>query len=632
MRKKTGAGASSQGSSAEHVSTQKAFSQGSENYRIMFQGMLLGAFFQAADGRLIDVNPAALEIFGMTREEFLGRNSHSPSWDVLCEDGSRLPADEHPSVVALKTGMPVKNTVAGVFNHKTKAYTWLLVNAMPQFRPGEARPYQVYVTLNDITEPRQAQQEVELFKSLVESSSDAIGMATAEGVHYYQNRAFDDLFGHIGADPSSSLYVDEEVGRTVFQTIMSGDMWSGEVRMYAHDRRLLHIFLRAYANKDASGRIMGLVGIHTDITGRKRDEEALFQSQERYRLLTETSPDAIITADMEGRIAGWNLGAEKIYGFKAREIMGKDIVRVMPESSRAQHGEHLESWAAHDGPPSGFLPREGVGRRKDGTVFPTEAMFSMHAAGKKRFITAFVRDISERKQIEKKLHESEELFRSTFDNAPIGICIFNAGGEFLHANKFCEQCYGRSRKELMLQGPQSFLHPEDRKQTKQVLEAIISSHDKTSLPHALENRYVAEDGHTVYTKQHFQGVFDAEDTLRLVIVLTEDITAAKQLSLMNSAVIKKLKDVYGQLGDFCNMLPEEQKFSSMKSLSDYDLSPMESRIASLIFHGAINKAIAFELRLSENTVKHHITNIYTKFGVKNRLEFCSTIRANHLIL
>ena len=316
---------------------EEASGTGNAQYKTLFEGMLLGAFFQDADGRLLEVNPRALHIFGLSRREFLNRTSHAPDWDVIREDGSSLSAEEHPSMVALKTGIPVKDKLVGVLNHQTNDYRWVIVNAIPQFRTGESTPCRVYVTMHDITERRQLDKDLQLFKESVQNSSDAIGMSTPEGVHYYQNSAFDDLFGDIGPDPSASIYVSKEVGRKIFATIMGGERWLGEVEMYAKDGRVLNILLRAYANKDLSGRIIGLVGIHTDITSRLRAEAAVSQKEARYRALTETAPDAIITANGQGRIVSWNHGAEKIYGFKKKEIIGRDCVLIMPENQRKRH-------------------------------------------------------------------------------------------------------------------------------------------------------------------------------------------------------------------------------------------------------------------------------------------------------
>ena len=125
---------------------------------------------------------------------------------------------------------------------------------------------------NELAEREQIEEMVLLLKDSVENSSDAIGMASPEGKHIYQNKSFTALFGELGGTPPD-LFVDKQVASEMFNVVMAGGQWSGEVRMYAQDNRVVDILLRSYANTDANGRIIGLVGIHTDITEQKRVEE-----------------------------------------------------------------------------------------------------------------------------------------------------------------------------------------------------------------------------------------------------------------------------------------------------------------------------------------------------------------------
>ena len=141
------------------------------------------------------------------------------------------------------------------------------------------------------------QEETRLFMGSMANLSDAVGMSTPEGKHYYQNKAFDELFGPVGENPWESLYVDPSVGREVFRTIMAGGQWTGTVQMYNKDRSILDILLRAYANKDSSGRITALVGSHTDITALKRAEVALEASEREKALILDGIEDIIAYHD-----------------------------------------------------------------------------------------------------------------------------------------------------------------------------------------------------------------------------------------------------------------------------------------------------------------------------------------------
>ena len=121
-----------------------------EKYRMLFENMTQGVFYQMADGSLVDINPAGLEIFGMTRNEFLGRSTFSPEWKMIDEHYNPLMPEQFPSMIAINTGQDV-DTVIGVFNPTIQSYKWLNIIAKPQYIHPEEKPFQSFVTIHDIT-------------------------------------------------------------------------------------------------------------------------------------------------------------------------------------------------------------------------------------------------------------------------------------------------------------------------------------------------------------------------------------------------------------------------------------------------------------------------------------------------
>ena len=138
-----------------------------------------------------------------------------------------------------------------------------------------------------------AGERLKHFRKAVDSSSDAIGMSTPEGRHYYQNEVYNKLFGLNVEEvqgvegPLSTVYANEKVGREVFETIMRGDSWNGEVKMLDKDSHEIDIYLRAYSIKDEKGKVIGLVGVHTDITERKQAEEELAKHRDHLEELVK---------------------------------------------------------------------------------------------------------------------------------------------------------------------------------------------------------------------------------------------------------------------------------------------------------------------------------------------------------
>jgi PAS domain S-box-containing protein len=144
----------------EHKRAEEELRESDRKYQTLFESMAEGAFYQLADGRVVDCNAAVLSMFGLTRRQFLGKTSMDLNWNVIHEDGSEFPGNRHPSMEALQTGKPIRGMVAGVFNPRKKDYVWLSITAIPEFRPGEDRPYQVFVTLHNITHRKRLEEEI----------------------------------------------------------------------------------------------------------------------------------------------------------------------------------------------------------------------------------------------------------------------------------------------------------------------------------------------------------------------------------------------------------------------------------------------------------------------------------------
>jgi PAS domain S-box-containing protein len=153
-----------------------------------------------------------------------------------------------------------------------------------------------------------------------------------------------------------------------------------------------------------------------DITERKQAETLLQASEERFRSLTHSAHDAIVSADSQGRILLWNKGAEEIFGYRADEVVGQPLSVLMPDQYREAHERGLERMLATG--KSRVIGRrlELNGLRKDGTEFPLELSLATWATGEERFYSGIMRDISERKRIEAHLATlNEELRRRAVD-------------------------------------------------------------------------------------------------------------------------------------------------------------------------------------------------------------------------
>ena len=134
-------------------------------------------------------------------------------------------------------------------------------------------------------------------------------------------------------------------------------------------------------------------------------ETAFRDSEERLRAILETAVEGIITIDERGIIESMNRAAEKTFGYKAAEVIGKNVSMLMPSPYREEHDQYMLNYVRTGRAKIIGIGREVVGQRKDGSVFPMDLAVSEVKLAQKRLFTGFVRDITERKRAEEKLAE-----------------------------------------------------------------------------------------------------------------------------------------------------------------------------------------------------------------------------------
>ncbi|MBB4639520.1 PAS domain S-box protein [Longimicrobium terrae] len=250
------------------------------------------------------------------------------------------------------------------------------------------------------------------YRGLFENAHDAILIIDPDGERVLDvNPRACELYGYpreqfVGM-AMEAVSVDAEMGRArVLEALKPGVPRHFELVQRVAGGAELHVEVIATAVPYRGGR--AILSINRDITERRQAEDALRASELKFRSVTHSAADAIVTIDSEGCIVSWNRGAETVFGYCEAEALGQALEIMMPERFRERHRAGVQRMA-HTGDLSlQDTTLELVGMRRDGTEFPLEASLALWDVGGRRFATRIMRDVSERRRSEEALRRSQQ--------------------------------------------------------------------------------------------------------------------------------------------------------------------------------------------------------------------------------
>ncbi len=214
---------------------------------------------------------------------------------------------------------------------------------------------------------------------------------------------------------ATTLAEDQDLCEAVKRAaVEDGAPYAIEFRVRWPDGSLHYLQADGEVVRDGAGRALRMTGVHADITERKQAEVELRRHRDNLlelvdertvslRAIVDNAADGIVTIDIDGSILSFNHAAERMFGYRAEQAIGRDVALLMPAAEGAAHGAYLRHYRA--GARSGIVGsgRELTGRRADGQVFPLYlAVSAMEVAGRQRF-TGILRDITAQKAAEANL-------------------------------------------------------------------------------------------------------------------------------------------------------------------------------------------------------------------------------------
>ena len=251
----------------------------------------------------------------------------------------------------------------------------------------------------------------------------------------------------------------------------------------------------------------------------------LQERKEAFEIWFEASPDALLVVNREGRIVNANQRTAVIFGYPRAEVPGSSIESLIPINPQRLQTVHLENYARLPGTRPMGEGTEVQGRRNDGSAFPVEVYLSPLQTSRGAEVLATVRDITQRREAEEALRQSEERFRNVFDKSPLGIALVDPNYRFVSVNAALCRMVGYSEEELVGSSPLEFTHPDDREAASRFEQSLVKREISF---YKMEKRFVKRNGEIIWTTLTASALRDGEGRLLYVLGMLEDITARRQ--------------------------------------------------------------------------------------------------------
>lgn len=595
----------------ERKRAEEARLETDERYYLLFKNMVQGVVFQDQDGHIIHANPAAERILGLSIDQMMGRASIDPRWHSVHQDGSAFPGEDHPAMVALRTGQPVRNVVMGVFNPEDGTYRWLNINSTPRFSNGNKKPYQTFTTFEDITERTQAELKLrkseKQLRSLLEVSQamsaslemdivlqkiveNAAGLLQLESGAIYTLEG-DKLYLQATTPPLPAELPDElrhanvtdhphiQAAISSGSTVVLADAASADLsnaeKMIVQARGLRSImYVPLMISEKAIGVLIvasvnrlknfgeeelalysGFSGqaaqtienvrlyrtqrdhtaeLEAQIAERKQAEEALRVTELRNQALIENAPDGIALFNENGRFTFASPSAYRMTGYTPKEIIGQKAHKLIhPEDKERMTAAFINLLQTPSQPvilQYRFKHKEGYYRWIEGTFNNLIADPAIRA------VVENFSDITERKQTEETLRESEKKYRDLINGMNDTVWVIDFNTRFLDVNDAAARVLGYSREELLSMKVSDVDEAKRPEEIRQLIASITS--DKLQV---FETRHRKKDGSEIPVEVSSSLVYYNGETA--VMGIARDITERKKFENALVASEKKLKSL-----------------------------------------------------------------------------------------
>jgi PAS domain S-box-containing protein len=510
---------------ADRKRMEEALRASEERWRRVFDSSAVPMALAAGNRRIVAVNPACERLLGYSSEEFMSMSALDFTYGDDRDVSARM-------LQELEQGL--RRDFQGELRFRRKDGTPIWVNVSVSYVPATAiTPALFPAVIEDVTQRKQAEFDRQRLASIVELSGDMMGIMDLEGNPLYINEAGLKLvaldLAELRTRKGSHFFFREDrpfMADVAWPIVLNKGSWSGEVRLrHFKTQQAIPVLCNAFRIDDPeTGQATNTGIVCRDISERKRAEQALYASEERWRRLFEASAAGIALANMDGRYIAANAAFLRMLGYTEAELKQRTALDITHVDERAATERVIADFAG------GARQEYHVEKRylkKDGTPVWVDVTTAYVPASESipPLMQAVVIDIDDRKRAEAALRASEERWRTVFETTSVGIATSDANRRILRANAALQRMLGYTEAELQALGWDAPTHEDDEILTEAWVADLIEGREQAF---RAEKRYRRKDGEFIWANVSASYVPATEASRAVFASIVVDITGRKR--------------------------------------------------------------------------------------------------------
>jgi len=311
----------------EQKLAQEALQKSEERYRSLLTNLDAGIVVHSPDTSIIMNNRKASELLGLNEDQMKGRMAIDPGWKFVNENRVPLPLEEYPVNQVAATRMPFGNEILGVIRSPGNDLVWLTVNGFPVF-DAHGKLLEILISFIEITERKKAEEALRLKNLVFDASIAANSIAGIDGTITEVNDSFLRLWGftdrnEVLGKPILYFINDADDAAGIVEALNEKEEWEGDYTAKRKDGSTFIAHSVATSLKDINGNLIGYQSAVIDITERKHSEEALRESEQKFRDTVTFLDEGYYCVTFEGVLLEHNQAFNRLLGFdKSADLRG----------------------------------------------------------------------------------------------------------------------------------------------------------------------------------------------------------------------------------------------------------------------------------------------------------------------